>query len=120
MATTRLFVKDLELNCIIGCSEHERHHPRQLLVDLAMDIADCTALHTDKLTDTVDYAVLADILIAKTAETRFFLIEKLAQFLSDLCLAFDQRIMRLELCLHKFDCIPHAKESSVLLVSTRS
>ena len=54
-----LELNGIEVQCIIGERPEERDRPQRLEVDVKLEIGDAVA-DSDALTDTVDYALLAE------------------------------------------------------------
>src|SRR6056297_2900663 len=81
-----LILSDLHFNCIIGVRPRERIHLQevQLTVRLTIDLE--SAAVSDDLKDTLDYSVLEEELRVCVEESRYRLIERLAQAVCDCCL----------------------------------
>ena len=104
-----------------GVLPSERENGQVFVADVALAIADETAVTSDALADTVDYATLSarlrDVLTGEPVE----LIETLAGRLADVCLA-DPRVLTVEVTVHKPE-VPLAvevDEVSVTLTRTRT
>ena len=54
----QLILNGIEVECIIGDQPEERESEQRLLVDVALDIDLADAAESDRLEDTVDYALL--------------------------------------------------------------
>ena len=54
----QLKLNGIEVECIIGDQPEERESEQRLLVDVALDIDLADAAESDRLDDTVDYALL--------------------------------------------------------------
>lgn len=74
-----------------GVLPEERRDGQDFVVDLAMEVLDTSATHTDHLTDTVDYAAVVDAVAGIVAGEPVDLIEHLARQIAD-CVLEDPRV----------------------------
>lgn len=77
-------ITGLRLDAVIGVHDWERAVPRKLLVDLELGTDIRSAAASDDVADTVDYQAVAERLQAFAADSRFQLIEALAEAVADL------------------------------------
>ena len=92
-----IFVRDIRLDTLIGAYEHERRQPRTLQVDIEIGRHAIRACRTDELTDTIDYAVVVNVVREAFASHRFHLLEPLAELVVKLILEkFDAQWARIE------------------------
>ena len=82
----RILISDLQLRCIIGVDEKERSDKQ----DVVMNIALVTDLRkpgrTDRLEDAVDYRAIKKQIVSMVEQSRFFLVEALAEAVAGVCL----------------------------------
>jgi dihydroneopterin aldolase len=91
-----------------GVLPEERRDGQDFVVDVQLTVDTRTAAASDALEDTVDYAVLADQLVAVVAGEPVNLIETLACRLADVCLR-DARVISTRVTVRKPGApIPHA------------
>ncbi|MEL6950036.1 MAG: dihydroneopterin aldolase [Pseudomonadota bacterium] len=83
----RVVIEGLEITCVIGAWEWERHITQKLVVDLAMGTDIAAAAASDALSDAVNYAAVAERVEAFVVETEAVLIERLAEGIAQLVLA---------------------------------
>ena len=77
-AGDRIFLRGLQVECIIGFIEWERRIKQTIVVDIELP-TDCSrAAETDDVTNTVDYKRVAKRLIAFVEASDFKLVETLA------------------------------------------
>ena len=83
----RLAIERLEFEGFVGIDESERTTAQPLAVDIEVlfDLSEATA--TDDLKNTVDYAVVADKIVATAKQEQFTLIETLGERLAEVILA---------------------------------
>lgn len=85
----RIYVRDLEIPCIIGTNSWERENRQTIVINLAMAVDLSLPGSSDDLADTVNYVDLKDELVDVIGGSSYFLIEKLAECTARICLARD-------------------------------
>ena len=89
-----LEVYGLEVYCHHGALPEEREQGQPFLFDVTMMVHDA-GVRTDKLSDTVDYTLVADCVRELATATRYNLIEALAATIADtLLVRFDASRVR--------------------------
>jgi dihydroneopterin aldolase len=104
--TDRITLRGLRVHGRHGVLPAEREHGQEFRVDVELEVDTRAAATRDDLTETVDYAALADQLAEVVAGEPVNLIETLAARLADVCLA-DERVRAVTVEVHK----PHAPVS---------
>ena len=95
-----VFIRGLVVETIVGIHEWEKHAPRPVVLDLELG-ADCArAAASDRIEDALDYDAITRRLREHVAESRFELIETLAETCADL-LIHEFALPWLRLTLHK-------------------
>ena len=98
-------IKNLRINCIIGCNQEERVKPQDVLVTVRLS-CDCRpAGRSDRLEDTINYDQLARQFTQIACEGKFQLIETLAEGIAALCLE-DRRVQQVEVTVEKPGALP--------------
>ena len=82
-----VFIKGLKAASVIGCYDWERDIRQTLVIDLELKADFTRAAQTDALEDALDYAAISQRIIAVCDESRFQLLEALADHLAQLLLA---------------------------------
>ena len=103
----------LRLETVLGVREDERTAPRAVVADVRLFLDLCPAARSDELSDTVDYAALADRLRARARRAAFRLLEALAAALADEALA-DPRVRAVAVTLEKPGAVPGAEIRAAL------
>ena len=87
--TDRIELRGIRALGICGAlpEERERAQPFEVDLDVHVDLSRSGA--SDELADTVDYGDLSLVVQSIVAETRFVLIERMAQVIADAVLAAD-------------------------------
>ncbi len=81
MSTRRqdtIFLRGLEVECIIGFIEWERKIPQRVVIDFELPVDCSRAAGSDEVEDTLDYKRVAKRLIAFVEASQFKLVETLA------------------------------------------
>ncbi len=90
----QIHIRELRTCCIIGVNPGERVNKQDVIIDLTLWADLRQAAFSDSLTDTVDYSAIETAVVDMVAGSEFFLVERLAQCIADLCLErpFVQRV----------------------------
>ena len=108
-------IKNLRINCIIGCNQEERVKPQDVLVTVRLS-CDCRpAGLSDRLEDTINYAKLSEKFIRIATEGQFFLIEALAERIAACCLG-EPRVSQVEVTVAKPDALQTADCAAVTIM----
>ena len=76
-------ISGLSLYTRHGVSEAERELGQRLVIDIAMELADCDALVTDRVEDTVDYAEVCEQVALAAQERSYRTLERLCAAIAD-------------------------------------
>jgi dihydroneopterin aldolase len=82
-----IFLRGLEVECIIGFIEWERRVRQTVVIDLELPVDCARAAVSDAVADTLDYKQVAKRVIAFVTASEFKLVETLAERLAQLLLA---------------------------------
>lgn len=108
---TELLLNGIDVDCVIGERPDERTRLQRLRVDVVLEIAD-TACETDELSDTVDYAALAEGIRAALVAAECRMIERAAKIAADRCLA-EPGVASAVVTVTKTGAVPHLASASV-------
>ena len=114
----KIHIRDLRLACIIGLREEERRGPQEVVVNITLEADLADAGQGDRIDRTVDYARVAEEVTALVAGSRFFLLERLAEAIAELCLA-QPLVQRVRVCVEKPGALPAARAAAVEIVRPR-
>ncbi len=85
-AADKIFLRGLEVECIIGFIDWERRVKQRIQIDLELPV-DCTrAARSDDVVDTLDYKSVAKRVIAFVEASEFMLVETMAHRMAMLIL----------------------------------
>ena len=82
-----IFIKGLKAASVIGCYDWERNIRQSLVIDLELRADFIRAAQSDALEDALDYAAISRRVIAVCDESRFQLLEALAEHVAAIVLA---------------------------------
>ena len=82
----RIRIEDLSFRCVIGVNDHERHEKQEVVITLCLELDLREPGRSDRIEDTLDYKALKQDLRTFVEQSEFFLIERLAEGIADLCL----------------------------------
>ena len=86
-----ILIKDLLIRGIIGIHDWEREKKQDILINIVME-ADCRpAGLSDDFKDAVDYRAVTKKVLVLVENSSFFLVEKLAAEIAEVCLE-DERV----------------------------
>ena len=78
IAGDRIFLRGLQVECIIGFIEWERRIKQTVVIDIELPVDCARAAETDEVANTVDYKRVAKRIIAFVEASEFKLVETLA------------------------------------------
>jgi len=108
----RLELLGLEVVCVIGDLPEERGREQRLLVDVALACDLAAAGASDALSDTVDYAALAETIRASLRAARCHMIERAAECVAHVCLD-DARVRSVRVRVEKQGAVPGLRAAAV-------
>lgn len=82
----KIYIRDMALSCVIGTKPEERAQKQEVVLNITLECDLAPAGRSDRLEDTVNYNMLKKKIVALVEGSEFFLIEKLAERIADLCL----------------------------------
>ena len=102
-----VFVRDLELGCMIGVHEHEQLGPQRVLVNIDLSVRESVADIDDRLTNVVCYETIVGDIKRICESGHVNLVETLAEDIAAACLK-DARVRKARVRVEKLDVIPEA------------
>lgn len=113
-----IFLKELTTETVIGIFDWEREVKQTVAIDLEMSVDIRRAARSDSITDTLNYKGVAKRVLGFIEQSRFQLVETLAEEIARLILReFD--VERVRLTLHKPGAIRHSKDVGVMIERSR-
>ncbi len=115
----RIFLRGLEVECIIGFIEWERRIRQTVVIDLELPVDCRRAACSDEVTDTLDYKRVAKRVISFVEASHYKLVESLAEHIAMVVLQeFDTPWVRLS--VNKPGAIRGSRDVGVLIERTRA
>ena len=81
-----IFIRGLEIECIIGFIDWERQVKQKVVLDLELPVDCARAARADDVADTLDYKQVVDQVSGLVAGSEFMLVETMAQRVAELIL----------------------------------
>jgi FolB domain-containing protein len=82
----RILISDLLVRCIIGVRDEERREKQDVVINLAISTDLSKAGTSDRIEDAVDYRDIKKRIMAMAEDSRFYLVEALAEAVARICL----------------------------------
>jgi FolB domain-containing protein len=115
----RIFIRDLALRCIIGVQDFERKEKQDVLINLELEADLSTPGASDDIGDTVDYKTLKKRIIALVEDSRFKLVEALAEAIARTALE-DPKVERVKVLVEKPGALRFARSVGVEVERVRN
>jgi D-erythro-7,8-dihydroneopterin triphosphate epimerase len=107
-----LYINDLIISCILGAFEEERKEKQQIIINVVLFVDTRRAGKSDNLKDTVNYHELSLRIVELVENSKFYLLEKLAQKIAELSLS-DKRVKKVTIRIEKPKAVKMAKSSAI-------
>jgi len=114
----KIHIRDLRLRCIVGINPEEREKAQDVDINITLYVDIRKAGRTDAIDDTVDYKSIKLKVAEDVEASSFFLVERLAQRIADICLA-DPRVARARVQVEKPGALRFARSVGVEIVRGR-
>ena len=114
----RIFIEQLEASCLIGIFDWERKIKQKITLDLEFPTNVRKASRSDKIKDALDYKSITKHTLQFVSESRFFLIETLAEKLAASILK-KFKVSWIRLRLSKPGALRHSKNVGVEIFRKR-
>jgi dihydroneopterin aldolase len=109
-----IFLTDLQVETIVGVFDWERRVPQTVSIDLEMAADIRTAAASDSIEATLDYKSLAKRIIAFVEESRFQLIETMAEQIAAV-IREEFGVAWVRVVLHKPRAVSGAKDVGIII-----
>jgi len=117
--TDIVYVRNLVFKTIIGVLPHERDTPQPVCISLELTVDTAPAAKSKDLSDTLDYAFLAEAVEALAIEEQCLLVETLAQQIAGLALA-QPLVQAVRVNVGKPDALQKAEQVGVEIYRRRA
>ena len=116
--SNKIFVKDLEIEAIIGIFDWEREVKQLIKISYEVEVDIKKAFKSDNLEDTFDYKTTSKKIIKFVEKSSFQLIEALAEKISKIIMQ-DERVLNLSLSVSKPGALRGSKEVGLTIFRSR-
>jgi FolB domain-containing protein len=114
----RILIRDLNARCIVGVNEDERREKQDVVINLTLYADLRPAARSDRLEDAIDYRALKKRILSRVEESRYFLLEALAEDIAAVCLE-PPAVRRARVCVDKPSALRFARSVAVEVDRTR-
>ena len=111
----KIHIKDLLIRCIVGINPEERREKQDVVINITLHADLSAAGQSDRIEDSVDYKAVKKKVIALVEQSSFFLIERLAEGVAELCLE-QPRVVRAQVSVEKPGALRFARTVGVEIV----
>ena len=96
----KVLIKDLTLKAIIGVNASERREKQDVVINVILWFDFTKATKTDNIYETVDYKKINKSIIGMVENSKFFLVETLAERIAQLCLQ-NKKVSKVKVTVEK-------------------
>jgi dihydroneopterin aldolase/D-erythro-7,8-dihydroneopterin triphosphate epimerase len=114
----QIHIRDLSLRTIIGVNDDERLNRQDVLISITLHTDTREASASDDLTKTVNYREITKRVIHLVEQSRFFLVERMAEEIAATCLE-DDRVAMVDINVEKPGAIRFARSVGVTIQRSR-
>lgn len=113
-----VFIRGLKARTIVGIFEWERRLPQSIMLDIEMATDTRPAADSDSIDDALDYKRVAKAVVQHVEESRFQLVESLADSIARRILQ-DFDVAAVELTLNKHGALSDAADVGIRIRRNR-
>lgn len=114
----RIIITDLRSRCIIGVNEDERREKQDVSITISIYAELRRAGQTDRYEDAVDYRSIKKQVLAAVEESKFYLLEALAETVAKICLAIPG-VLKVQVRVDKPSALRFARSVGVEIMRER-
>lgn len=118
LTVDKIQIREILLRTIVGINPDERVNKQDVVISIALHADLGKACFSDNVEDTIDYKTVKKKVAAMVEGSEFFLVERLAQCIADLCLE-DKRIRQVDVCVEKPGALRFARTVGVEISRTQ-
>ena len=111
----RIIISDLRSGCIIGVNDEERREKQDVSITISIYAELRKAGQTDRYEDAVDYRSIKKRVLAAVEESKFYLLEALAESVAKVCLAAPG-VLKVQVRVDKPSALRFARSVAVEIV----
>jgi FolB domain-containing protein len=110
-----IHIRNLRCRCIIGVNPGERDCHQDVVLNISIETDLFAAGRSDRIEDTIDYKELKRAILDHVEASSYFLIERMAESVADLCLR-NTRARRVRVVVDKPGALRFADSVAVEIV----
>ncbi len=114
-----IYIRDILVRGILGVRPFERLKKQDIIIHLTLWADIRKAGETDNLDDTFDYSELKNRIAEMTESSSFFLIERLADAIAQICLE-EQKVHQVKIAVEKPGALRFARTVGVEIVRRKA
>ncbi len=114
----RILISDLAARCIIGVNEEERREKQDVMINITLYANLSKPCQNDQFKDTVDYRSIKKRVVKMVEESKYFLVEALAEAVARICLS-DPKVVETKVRVEKPSALRFARTVGVEIVRSR-
>jgi len=115
----KILINGLFLRTIIGINDDEREQKQDVLINVTLDVDTRPAGRSDNIEDAVNYRTITKQVIHLVENSKFFLVERMAEEIAQLCLR-DPRVERVSVSIEKPAALRFARSVGVAIERSRA
>ncbi len=115
----QIHIRDLTVRCIVGIYPEERREKQDVTINITLFADLRRAGESDNIEDTVDYKSIKKNVLAMTEQSSFFLVERLAERIAEICLE-NERVLAARVLVEKPGALRFARTVGVEIFRERS
>ena len=109
-----IFLKDIRVQTIVGVWDWERQMPQTVSIDLELGADVQRAAETDNIESTLDYRAVAKRVSGFVAESRFQLIESMAEGIAEIVTG-EFAVPWVKVTVHKLGAVRGSSDVGVII-----
>ncbi len=114
----RILINDLAARCIIGVDKEERRDKQDVLINLVLYADLAKACKTDRFEDTVDYREIKKRIVVMVENSRYYVVEALAEAVSEICLS-NPKVIEVKVKVEKPSALRFVRTVGVEIIRSR-
>jgi FolB domain-containing protein len=113
-AYDEIFIRHLHTRCTIGVHPEERKQKQDVSISISLFGDFIKACMHDDIEDTVDYSALEHSIVEMVQESSFFLVERLAERIAEVCLDYE-RVHKVTVTVEKPEALARARSVGITI-----
>lgn len=114
-----IHIRDLQLRCIIGIYDDERREKQDVNINVTLWADLREACRSDDIDDTVDYKAIKKKIVAMVEQSKYYLIEKLAEQIAVIALD-DPKVAKARVLVEKPGALRFARTVGIEIERSRA